>query len=103
MVAEIRAATIFIMTAMAALQVQRGGESDDLFHDLGGLLLDLFRGGLLLQFLFVPVRGRAHGPAAPAAFPWACRRRTFAFGQCSGGTWAGHGRSRAGCRERDSG
>jgi len=38
-----------------------GSESDELFRDMGGLLFNLFRSRLLLQFLFVPVRRRPHG------------------------------------------
>ena len=55
--------------------------------------LDLFRGRLLFQFLFVRVRRRAHGPAAPAAFSWARWGRTFAFSEVSsahGPVTAGH-------------
>ena len=61
----------------AAVPAQKGGEFDESLHDLGGFLLDLFRGRLLLQFLFVCIRRRADGPIASAAFSRTRCRRAY--------------------------
>src|ERR1700733_465302 len=90
--------TITVATNTVVPRMEKGGESDELLDDLGGLLLDLFRARLLPQLLFVRVRRLAHGPAASAAFPWARWWRTFARGRCSGGTRARHDWARNGCR-----
>src|SRR5579863_2872934 len=73
----------------------KGGESDDVDKvGLVRLLFDLFRGRLLLQFLFVHLRGIAFRTAAPAAFS---RARAF-----SGGTRTGRSRSSGRPRTSDS-
>src|SRR5271155_4033259 len=88
---------------MVELRVQKGGESDELLHDMGRLLLDLFRARILSQLLFVRVRKRSYGPAASAARSWARRERTYAFGGRSDGAWTGYGWTRASCGRRACG
>src|SRR5580704_10368403 len=86
-----------IATATVVRRMQKGGESDELLDDLGGLLLGLFRARLLPQLLFLCVRRLARGPAASAALPWARRRCTFACRRSSGGAWAGYDWTYTGC------
>src|SRR5579863_7134596 len=100
MVIKAMAVRIMAPISIGVLRKQKGADSDELFHELGEFLLGMFRGRLLLQFLFIRVRGLAHGPAVSAAFPWARWRCASAFGWQSGGTCPGHGCSWTSCRRR---
>src|ERR1700735_2111450 len=67
-----------IARVAAVWRAQKGDESDESLHDLGGLLSDLFRSRFLLQFLFVRLRRCAYGTIASAAFPRSCWQRAYA-------------------------
>src|SRR5208283_4521548 len=72
----------------------KGGESDDVSQaGLVRLLFNLFRGRLLLQFLFVHLWRIAFWTPAPAAFSWT--RRALAGGAWFCGTCSHGRRSRA--------